>query len=196
MTVQEYQDRNASITMQISKLKAQADSYTKEAAAKRIVAQEYLNNIGNNGKGGCTGSGKKKSACEEDKLWKTQQSNNSLALAQQYESNAKKITTVEIPNLNKEFQENIKRIEEAQHTASQVSLELSKQGQTIESVRTVADANAESILRQSNAQAEATLKKAEADTSNKKKMGLIMALAGVVVIAVVGLILFKKFKKK
>lgn len=200
MTVQEYQDRNVAITNEINDLRVKADSYTAQAAQYRATAQAWLNQIGNKGKTTCTGTKKQKDACEADATEKRIHAQNNINLALSSEANAKDIQEKKIPALQLEFNENIQRIEETQATEAQVAEELSKQGKTIESVQTIAEAQAQAEIETqrvvSQARAAGELQKMEADASNKRKYGYVIAGVGALVLIIVAIALIKKFRKK
>ncbi len=85
---------------------------------------------------------------------------------------------------------------EAEATSKQVALTLANQGLTVESSLQKATSEGEALKIKTAGDAQATVTNAEADASNKKKVGLIIAGIGLVIVVAVSVILYKKFKKK
>lgn len=85
-------------------------------------------------------------------------------------------------------------------SSAEVSRLLAEQGKTQEAVRTSAELEGQAAAERQRMLGEAesmkVLQDAEADASNKKLIGLVGAGIGVVIIIVVGVIAYKKFKKK
>ncbi|TXI86446.1 MAG: hypothetical protein E6Q36_09335 [Chryseobacterium sp.] len=196
MTVEEYTARNKEIQASISQLQAQATALRSQASRADTSAQEWLNNISS-----CKGKvGNKKTECEQDGQWKQQKSASAKATANSLREQATTIEAKQIPDLRKEFDNNVKMIAQAQASSAETSKILAQSGKTQESVTIESKANAEAIKQTAEitakAQAEAINKNAEAEADGKKKRNLIFMVVGGVLALIVVVILIKKFKKK
>lgn len=198
-SVKEYQERNVAISAEIESLQAKNASLTASISSYNTAAQDWRNQKGNDGKGGCKGTAKQKAACQEDMAYKESKAvgyeGQAKAATQAIASNNAKIT-----QLSAEFQKNIELIASAQKSSEQVAKELSLQGTTTEAVQTKSNAESEALLlaakASSDAQAEAVKMEAEANASNKKKIGMVIAIVVGGVALVGALILVKKLRKK
>lgn len=176
-------------TTQINSLTAQKNALLADAASLISSGNDWINDA--NGYS-CSGTKAKKAACEAEKTRKIAVGKGRITEAATKKEQAAQLQT-QIDSLN------LARKNEAA-TSNQVSLELSKQGITQEAILTKAKGESDAALKSaeitSTAQADAISKNADADAANKKKIGVVVAVIGVVVIAIVGFVLYKRFKKK
>lgn len=207
-TTKEYQDRNVVITSAIASLRTEESRLRSLAAAQRTNANEHRKSVGNrSGDNDCHGTKKQKGACEANKIIQLGNAANADALAAQNEAKANNIRDVQIKALQKEFDENLTHIASVQTTSMEVSRTLASKGLTLEGSYQMAilqgEGMKESEIEKGRASALAieTISKSEAevklaDASNKKKLGLIIAAVGFVIVLGVSIVLYKKFKKK
>jgi len=196
MTVEEYTQRNKNIQESITKLQAQATALRSQAGSADTNSQEWLNNIGNCSKG----TKSQKAACEKDAEWKRQKAASSKATANALREQATTIESKTIPDLRKEFDNNVKMIAQAQQSSAEVAKLLAQSGKTEQSVEIESNANAEATKTtaeiNAKANAQAIQANAQADADGKKKRNMIFMIVGAVVALGAIIFLIKKFKKK
>ncbi|MCO5258679.1 MAG: hypothetical protein M9916_00870 [Crocinitomicaceae bacterium] len=198
-SVQEYQERNVAISAEIEKLKAQNESLMGTIVANKARAVDWRNSKSDCKKVYHPLQTQKIKECNQENDRKEAIAAGSDALVKSsnatYQANLSKIN-----QLNTEFQKNIELIASAQKSSEQVAKELSLQGTTTEAVQTKSNAESEALLlaakASSDAQAEAVKMEAEANASNKKKIGMVIAIVVGGVALVGALILVKKLRKK
>lgn len=165
-TIIEYQQ-------EIERLDGLIDKGIKEAQRLRAAANDWKAD----GAGMKIRSGKKGVSDRADRERKFGIYEDLIRQARALESEVKSWQELRTENM---------RLKDGVATSSrEVAQALAKQGLTHESLEI-----------QAKAEAEAVVKNAEADSSNKKKVGLIIAGIGVVIIIGVSVVLYKKLKTK
>lgn len=178
----DYLEKIAQITSKIKALQDQIPGY--EAAAKdwRSSADAIT----------CSGTKKKKAACEQDKVWRYQQADQRQAQANNLKSQVAAL------------QNDKKALEAAQEAQNTANVNLSEHGESLEAKliesQGKADATLEAAKIQAAANADATRQaaatKAETDAQTANTMNYIFIGIGVVVVVVVAAIVFTKLRKK
>src|SRR5690554_2366761 len=180
--VQRLEGLISSKSAKISSLERSADSWEGPARARNCNKQGYHPVF----------QKKKITACEVEKK-------RQLGLAANYRKEAKAIKS-QVDTHKKALQKLIDDRSKIVASSAEVSRLLAEQGKTQEAVRTSAELEGQAAAERQRMLGEAesmkVLQDAEADASNKKLIGLVGVGIGVVVIIVVGVIAYKKFKKK
>lgn len=182
MTPEEYDKEIARIRALIASKNSSIASLTNQGTAWIQDAAKTSN---------CTGTAKKKKACQDENARK-------ISVGQGYINQANAIKS-EVTSLEKQLNDLIAARAQAALTANEVSKVLASQGTTESALDILAEKTGQAQVEAANIQAAATAKaiekQAEADASNKKKVGFIIAGIAIVVVTVVAIILYKKFKK-
>ncbi|WP_107037855.1 hypothetical protein [Brumimicrobium mesophilum] len=105
-----------------------------------------------------------------------------------YKAEAEKIRTVTIPDLEATLADQNQAIKDFNQSEIDISNELSKQGETRDSVLTRANYEGQSSYN-------ASMIKAQSEASEKKNINYLYIAAGVVVIAIVAYVAYKKIGK-
>jgi hypothetical protein len=134
---------------------------------------------------------KNKAACNADKTYKQQNADNNRSLAAAEMQNVAQLTN--------QIQALVQARANEATTANEVSQVLANQGTTSEAVQTLANAQAEAQLQSSlinaNTQASIAEKDAAVDTDAKKKAVMIGVAIAIVVVVILGIVIYKKYKK-
>lgn len=111
-----------------------------------------------------------------------------FADAKTYKASAKKINDETLPGLRKTLNEQNAAIANFNQSEIDISNELSKQGETRDSVKTKAD-------YEGKANYDASMLAAQTEASEKKNLNYLYIGAGVLVIAIVAYVAYKKLSK-